>query len=168
MTPIGCGGSAPEPTVGRSDSNVAPARPVELALKRSDGTFLDVGDYRGQPVLLFVFATFDGLSQAELGPLSGFVRAHPEVLVIGIAAQPDAQPIVQAFESAMNLPFVIAYDPEESVTAGTSSLGRIEFVPSFFLLDERGVVASKRAGFATQTEIEALLGHLSQQTSLSH
>lgn len=130
---------------------------IELALRRPDGTFLDIGEMRGTPILIFVFATFDAVSQVELHPLQEIARAHPDLPIIGIAAQPGARLLVEAYEHALNPPFQVTYDPEETVSEGQSSLGPIEAVPTFIMLDRRGVPVGRHVGFAEQPELEALV-----------
>ena len=168
-----CGGgerAAPEtagPSIGMSGPETAGSeRPaavagsVELTLRRADGTFLEVGEQRGRPVLLFVFATFDGVSQMLLTPLRNVAERHPDLVVIGIAAQPSARLLIDAYEHALEPPFPITYDPQETVAEGESALGEIEGIPTLILLDSRGVPAGRLSGFADETRIEALLaGH---------
>ena len=73
---------------------------LNLGVRLSDGRWLELADLRGTPVLLFVFATFDAVSQAALKSLRPFVPQHPEVVVVGIAAQPRAAQLVEAWNYA--------------------------------------------------------------------
>src|SRR5688500_10391467 len=104
-----CHGSAAEAPIGETRAE-RPAEPLELALRLPSGEFVDVGDLRGRPTLLFLFATFDGVSQAALRPLARFVRAHPDVHVLGVAAQPNAAPLLDAYQQALHPAFTLAYD----------------------------------------------------------
>ena len=58
---------------------------LDLGVRLSDGQWVELADLRGTPVLVFVFATFDAVSQASLTPLRPFVPQHPEIVVVGIA-----------------------------------------------------------------------------------
>jgi len=120
---------------------------IELTLRRADGTFVDVGELRGQIVVLFVLATFDGPSQMALLPLRSLAEQSPEIRILGIAAQPSARLLVDAYENALSPPFPVTYDPEDTVAAGTSSLGELEAVPTLIVLDRRGVEAARFTGF---------------------
>lgn len=131
---------------------------VELTLRRADGTFIEVGEQRGHVVLLYVFATFDGVSQAMLNPLRNIVERDPDLVVLGVAAQPSARLLVDAYEHALSPPFPIAYDPEETVREGSSALGAIDTIPTLIVLDRRGVEVARHTGFADQAQIEELLG----------
>ena len=154
---LGCGGGAAEAAVGVSTGSRAPT-PVELELRTPDGAFVDVGDLRGAPALLFLFATFDGVSQAALAPLRRFVRHHPDVPVVGIAVQPDAAMLVDAWSLALAPPFTVTYDPNGVIAEGTSDLGQVEAVPTYVLLDARGLVTERHVGFASQRKLDRMLG----------
>ena len=159
-------GSNPAPAIDThigmttgGDSPIAPQADgaIELALRRSDGTFIDVGDLRGSVVVLFVFATFDGVSQMTLRPLESLVSARPDVRVVGIAAQPSARLLVDAYEHALSPPFPITYDPEERVQTGESSLGPIEGIPTLIVLDARGLESARHVGFIEDADLGALV-----------
>jgi hypothetical protein len=132
-------------------------RGIELTLRRADGTFIEVGELRGDVVLLFVFATFDATSQMVLTPLRAIAERFPDTRIIGIAAQPSARLLVDAYEHALSPPFIVTYDPEETVAEGQSALGEIEGVPTLIVLDRRGVEVARHFGFADEARIAELL-----------
>ena len=132
--------------VGTSSPN-AELRALEMTLRTPAGDWIHLGDLRGQPVLLFVFATWDGVSQAALQPVSRFARAYEDVHVLGVAAQPDAATLVDAYEHALEPPFPMTYDPEQNVHEGTSPLGVIHVVPTLIMLDARGLEVGRHVGF---------------------
>ncbi len=144
----------PEPTdapIGMSAGGELPPEPtaegaIELTLRRADGTFIDVGELRGQIVVLLVLATFDGASQMSLRPLAGLAEVSPEVQILGIAAQPSARLLVEAYQHALNPPFPITYDPQGMVAEGRSSLGPVT-VPTLIVLDRRGVETGRHVGY---------------------
>lgn len=153
-TPIGMS----DPSSGaEAEDTPAVEGSVELALRRPDGSFIDIGELRGREVLLFLFATFDAPSQMMLRPLEAFQRAHPEVVVLGVAAQPDARLLVDAYVHALSPPFPITYAPEEALPADPEVLGPIEAIPAVVLLDARGVVVSRRYGYLETADLEAML-----------
>jgi len=154
-TTLGCGGSQSE-GVGRSD-RVPDRAPIELTLRTPDGAFVDVGDLRGQPTLLFLFATFDGVSQASLRTLRRFFLRHPDVHLVGIAVQPQAAELVGAYAEALHVPFTVTYEPEERIAVGLSSLGAFEAVPTFVMLDARGREVGRHVGFASDRKLETFL-----------
>ncbi len=151
-----CGGQVRQPAVGESTAE-PPPRPIEMSLRRPSGEWIHLGDLRGQPVLLFLFATFDGVSQAALRPTARFARAHPDVHVIGIAAQPDANLLLDPYEAALAPGFPLTYDPARNVHHGTSPLGPVEAVPTFIMLDAFGVEAARHVGFPNSHTLDRLL-----------
>ena len=151
-----CGGGGSAERVGVSNDDPAP-RPVELELRTPDGVPVFVGDLRDKPVLVFFFATFDGMSQASLRPLSRFVRHHPDVHVLGIAVQPDAESLLDAWAHALEPPFVVTYDPRGTVSAGASDFGTIDQIPTYVLLDANGYEVDRHVGFASQNRLDRML-----------
>ena len=156
-----CGAAPPASGVG--NSHVEPgARPVELALVTEAGALVDVGDFRGQTVLLFIFATYDGVSQAALTPVSRFVRHHPEVYVLGVAAQPNPRALLDAWKAALNPPFAVAYSPEDRVTTGTSDLGALGAIPTFVVLNAQGFEVARHTGMVSEDRLEEMTAPVSR------
>jgi len=134
---------------------------LDLGLRLTDGRWLELADLRGTPILLFVFATFDAVSQASLKSLRPFVPQHPEVIVIGVAAQPRAEQLVQAWEYALDPPFVVGADPYGRVENGQSTLGKIEAVPTYILYDASGYEVDRIVGLVTEGDLAQLVEPLS-------
>ncbi|MEM9071287.1 MAG: TlpA disulfide reductase family protein [Myxococcota bacterium] len=155
MLALACGAST-SGAVGETHAERGP-QAIELALRRPSGEWIHIGDLRGRPVLLFVFATFDGVSQAALRPTSRFARNHPETHVIGIAAQPDAAPLLDPYERALSPNFPLTYDPARDVHHGTSTLGSIGTVPTYIMLDARGLEVERWVGFPNSRTLDRLL-----------
>jgi hypothetical protein len=108
-------------------------------------------------VLLFVFATFDMVSQASLKALRPFVEAHPGVIVIGVASEPRAVQLVEAWAYALDPPFVVGADPYGSVENGRSALGKIETVPTYILYDREGYEVERVTGFQSASQLDAMV-----------
>lgn len=130
---------------------------IVLHLRATDGRVVALEDQRGSPVLLVVLATFDGVSQAAMRPLSRFARDHEDVLVLGVLAQPDAETFAPMFESAMHSPFAITWDPEDAVSRGVSDLGPLEAVPSYFQIDAGGRIVERHIGFMDERDLERFM-----------
>lgn len=138
---------------------------LDLGLRLSDGRWLELADLRGTPVLLFVFATFDTVSQASLESLRPFILQHPEVLVIGVAAQPRAAQLVAAWAYALDPPFVVGANPYGIVETGESVLGKIETVPTYILYDAHGFEIARKTGFLSEADLAALVKRLPGHTN---
>jgi len=149
-----CGSSA-----GSTGSSHAPRSdaPITLHLRTSDGRTVATEDQLGSAFLLVVLATYDGVSQAAMRPLSRFARDHEDVLVLGILAQPDAETFVPLFEEAMSSPFAIAWDPNDTIARGVSDLGPLDAVPSYFAVDRAGRIAARHVGFMSERDLERMM-----------
>jgi len=159
----GCGGATPnQPNPTERTASESRGRRLELGIRLADGSWLELGDLRGQPVVVFVFATFDMVSQASLKALRPFVLAHPEVAVVGIASEPRATQLVEAWAYALDPPFPVGADPYGRVENGESVLGRIEKVPTYIFYDREGYERSRIVGYQTAAELDATVDSLNK------
>lgn len=151
---LGCG-----PSTGSVGSSHArrPDGAVVLHLRTTDGRTLATEDQRGSPMLLVVLATYDGVCQAAMRPLSRYARHHEEMLVVGVLAQPDAATFAPLFERAMEAPFAITWDPSESITRGVSDLGPLDAVPTYYQLDAEGRIRERHVGFLDEHDLERFM-----------
>ena len=138
---------------------------LDLGLRLSDGRWLELADLRGTPVLLFVFATFDTVSQASLTSLRPFVPQHPEVVVVGIAAQPRAAQLVEAWAYALDPPFLVGANPYGYVENGESTLGKIEIVPTYILYDVSGYEIDRTTGLLSEADLARLVEPLRRESN---
>jgi hypothetical protein len=136
---------------------------LDLGIRLSDGRWLELADLRGTPVMLFVFATFDAVSQASLKSLRPFVPQHPEVIVVGVAAQPRASQLVDAWAYALDPPFVVGANPYGKVENGETMLGRIEAVPTFILYDAEGYEIDRATGLLSEGDLVELVERLTKR-----
>lgn len=149
----GCGG-ATATTVG--EHGPAAETPISLQLTTTDGHIVELADQRGGLVLLFVLATYDGLSQAEVREVSRFTREAPDTVVLGVVAERDAASFAPIYASALLPPYTVVYDAESTITAGTSALGELPGVPTFYMIDAHGFVSERRTGYLSTEELTAM------------
>jgi hypothetical protein len=159
----GCAGASASARTATARADKGPR--LDLGLRLTDGRWLELGDLRGTPVLLYVFATFDAVSQASLKSFRPFVPQHPEIVVIGIAAQPRAAQLVEAWAYALDPPFVVGTDPYGSVENGESSIGKIELVPTFILYDADGYEVDRTTGLVTESDLAQLVSGIAGSTN---
>ena len=126
---------------------------VQLPLELATGEPTDLARLRGRPALLFMFATYDTASQLALVPLSELHAKRPELQLLGIALQPDAEQFLPPYASALDVQFPLAFDPSGNLLRGTTSLGEIPAVPCYLLVDAEGVVQARYVG---AMELDAL------------
>ncbi len=149
---------AEDPTLQQVDRPAVEGS-LELTLATPTGELLFVGDMRGQPVLLYIFATFDMASQANLSPLNALAEAHPELRVVGVAVQPDARMLLDAWVHALNPSFEAAFDPDDAIAGAETVLGLVT-VPTLVLLNADGVPRARLVGVQSRGAMEAMLERL--------
>ncbi|KPK13730.1 MAG: hypothetical protein AMJ62_14420 [Myxococcales bacterium SG8_38] len=152
---LGCARAASSTQGTTPDANESGR--LDLGLRLSDGRWVELADLRGRPLLLFVFATFDAVSQAVLKSLRPFVSQHPEILVIGVAAQPRAGPLIEAWAYALDPPFPVGANPYGSVENGESSLGKIDKVPTFIVYNADGYEVARATGLLSEGDLVQLV-----------
>lgn len=136
---------------------------LDLGLRLTDGRWVELAELRGTPVLLFVFATFDAVSQASLKSLRPFVPQHPELIVVGVAAQPRAGQLVEAWDYALDPPFVVGANPYGRVENGESTLGKIETVPTYIIYDADGYEIDRTTGLLSEGDLARLVKPVSSK-----
>jgi hypothetical protein len=146
-----CGGAAAVGPHVRS-----PDDPISLQLTTTDGQIVELSDQRGGLVLLFVLATYDGLSQAAVRPVSRFTREATDTVVLGVVAERDAASFAPIYASSLLPPYTVVYDAQATITDGTSQLGELPGVPTFYMIDAHGVVSERRTGFLTEADLYAM------------
>jgi hypothetical protein len=145
----GCGAA---PSVGGPHGPSAD-EPISLQLTTVDGQIVELADQRGGLVMLFVLATYDGLSQAEVRPVSRFTRDAPDTVVLGVVAERDAASFAPIYASSLAPPYTVVYDAQSTITDGTSDLGELPGVPTFYMIDAHGVVSDRRTGFLDEDDL---------------
>lgn len=151
----GCAGASSSASATAPKARSGPRLVLELRLV--DGRWVELAELRGTPVLLFVFATFDAASQASLKSLRPFVPQYPELVVVGVAAQPRGAQLVEAWDYALDPPFVVGTNPYGRVENGESMLGKIEQVPTFILFDANGYEVDRKTGLLSEGDLHALV-----------
>jgi len=147
---------APGPQ-GNALQTADPDTPLTLELRRPDGEPLSLVRLRGEPVLLFLFATFDDASQLALTPLIELHRRHPGLRVIGIALQPEPGPLLRSYAAALDVDFELVSEPQGRLLSGDTPLGRQVTVPMFVAVDAAGRVVESFLGVPAGGELELLV-----------
>lgn len=130
--------------------------PIELSLTTTDGHIVELADQRGGLVMLFVLATYDGLSQAEVRPVSRFTREATDTVVLGVVAERDAPTFAPIYADTLEPPFTVVYDAEATITGGTSALGELPGVPTFYMIDAHGLVVERHTGYLDERALFAM------------
>ncbi len=149
-----CGGAGGD-RVG-SSHGALPDRPIDLTLHTVGGGTVELADQRGGLVMLFVLATYDGLSQAAVRPVSRFTRDAEDTVVLGVVVEPNAAQFADVYQSTFRPPYTVVYDDTGTIALGTSELGELPGVPTFYMIDAHGLVVDRRSGFLGEHELFAM------------
>jgi peroxiredoxin len=141
----------PEPSVPG-----AQAGSLELEVASSNGRRFEIASLRGQPLLLFLFTTYDPNSQFALVPLTRLAERDKRVKIIGIALQPEAQKFLPMFQESLDLPFPLYFDPDNHLLGGDTALGKVGSIPVTIAVDASGRVRDQLFGTLTQAQAEQL------------
>lgn len=123
---------------------------MQLSLRTHDGEILELGDQRGSPVLLFLFATYDGASLAAARGVSRFTRDALDTVVIAVAVQPDAETFAAAYVESQSPPYTVAYEPAPRILMGVTDLGAVDSIPTLVMIDAHGREVARHTGYVSE------------------
>jgi peroxiredoxin len=131
----------------------------EFALKDVNGATVRLSDYRGKVVLLNFWATWCGPCKFEIPWFIEFEQANKDrgFAVVGISMDEGGWEAVKPFLAEMNVNYRILLGNDIIAQL----YGGIDSLPTTFLIDRNGKVASARRGLigksVYQNEIQELL-----------
>lgn len=129
------------------------AKPVELALADINGVERKLSDYRGQWIVVNYWATWCLPCVEEMPALDAFDRHHDNTFVIGVNYEHTEVATVRKFlqEHKVNYPIWLAS------TDVPSPLGKVQALPTTFIVSPNGEVVHKKVGRIDIRELEGLL-----------
>lgn len=106
------------------------------------GHSFNLEDYRGQPVLVYFWATWCPVCKVERGTIEGLSEDYP---VITIASWSDDATEVQHYFDSETLRQATVNDPAATLAGRYGVSG----VPSFFIIDRDGQIRFTERGYTT-------------------
>lgn len=119
-----------------------------------------LADYRGQVVLLNLWATWCAPCLEELPDLNQFHEAFSPRGVAVLTISDEPRKVLQSFEEAYSVQTISGYLPEGATWP--APFDRVEdSVPTTFIIDQQGIIRATWPGIADyQTFVEAVSSYL--------
>jgi cytochrome c biogenesis protein CcmG/thiol:disulfide interchange protein DsbE len=137
-----------------SDRKAAP----EFSLKDVDGRSVSLAEYKGKVVLLNFWATWCGPCKIEIPWFTEFEQKYKDrgFAVIGVAMDDDGWEAVKPYlgQAKINYRVVLGNDSVATLYGGVDSL------PTSFVLDQDGKIASTHVGLVSKSDYENEISHL--------
>ena len=136
-------------------------RARDFTLTSLDGSDVSLSDYRGNVVLVNLWATWCGPCRAEIPDLEAAYRAHKDegFVVLGINVE-EPRKAVEPFVDDMDMTYPVLLDESGLVLKEYRGLG----LPMSLLVDREGVIQVRHMGFLTGKQLESYLAkHLREQ-----
>lgn len=116
----------------------------------AQGARLDIEQFRGQPVLVYFWATWCPICRAEQGGMRSIAEDYP---VISVAMQSGDAAEVREYLREHRLDYPAIPDPRGE----TASLWGVDSVPTSFIVGPDGEIRHSTVGFTTESGLRARL-----------
>ena len=145
----GCSRAARPPAV-KSEKERKPA--PEFALKDANGHTVRLSDYKGKVILLDFWATWCGPCKIEIPWFKDFERENKDkgFAVLGVAMDQDGWDVVKPFAHQLSINYRIVMG-DDSIA---ELYGGVEALPTTFLIDREGRIASVHVGLTSKRDFE--------------
>ncbi len=132
----------------------------DFALRDSDGRLVHLKDYRGKVVLLDFWATWCGPCRVEIPYFTEFERSNKDrgFAVLGVAMDDDGWESVRPFLKELSVNYRVVIGDDKT----SDQYGGIEALPTTYLIDRDGRIASTHIGLTPKKEFENAIEQLLQ------
>jgi peroxiredoxin len=124
----------------------------EFTLKDADGKTVHLAEYRGKVVLLDFFATWCGPCKIEIPWFTEMERKNKDrgFAVLGVSMDDEGWEVVKPFLAELNVNYRVVMGNDETAQL----YGGVDALPTTFLIDTSGKIASVHVGLAGKREFE--------------
>jgi thiol-disulfide isomerase/thioredoxin len=129
---------------------------IELTGTTFGGEEVDLGDWRGDVVVVNFWYASCPPCRAEAPDLVAIAEDYPEVRMLGVNPRDDAA-TAQAFERTFSVPYPSLWDSDASGVAAMQGLVPLQAMPTTVVLDRQGRVAARILGQANPTTLRGLI-----------
>ena len=113
----------------------------DFTLQNLDGEAVTLSDYRGQWVVLNFWATWCGPCRTEIPAFSEFADENPDVVVLGVATDGDAETLIPAARD-LGITYPVLVDPKGI----SASLYKVSTIPTTVVVSPDGTVETIHIG----------------------
>ncbi|TET32264.1 MAG: redoxin domain-containing protein [Anaerolineales bacterium] len=154
--------------VGRSEEEQVTAQGMQIApvggalapdftLVNLEGENVSLSDFKGQPVLINLWAIWCGPCRIEMPTIQSRFEKYRDEGFIVLAVNFDEQKAdVQAFGDEFGLTFQMLLDPGAKV----QKLYRTRSYPTSFFVDRKGVIQAQHIGVMTEGNLDGNLAQI--------
>lgn len=122
----------------------------EISLFSSDGASVRLSQFRGEPLAILFWASWNEEGIHALETLSTVSSHFPQVRFITISSQ-EPEVLIRNYLRRSRVTLPVLFDPEGSATEAYG----VEFLPTIIFVDAGGVIRQALAGPLLEEEIEA-------------
>lgn len=153
---LALGGCARDATGGgavqaATDADSRKAAP-DFTLKDEQGRDVRLSDFKGKVVLLNFWATWCGPCKIEMPWFVDFQRKYKDrgFSVIAVSLDEEGWEVVKPFTEQLKLNFPVVIGSDEMA----DGYGGIEALPTTFIIDKEGRIASQHMGLVSMSDYE--------------
>jgi peroxiredoxin len=136
----------------------------ELSGDALGGGSIDVSDYRGQIVVVNVWASWCPPCRAEADDLVAAYEGLPEAAFFGLDTIEDSKSAAEAFVREHEIPYESLYDEDGSLLLAFHGTLRPDSLPSTIVIDTMGRIAALVLGPVTTSTLVGLVEDLEQES----
>jgi peroxiredoxin len=124
-----------------------------FSLKTGDGKTYELYQNKGKVIILNFWATWCGPCRQEIPDFVELYKKYKDqgVVIVGVSLDKDGWEKVNPFVKQNNINYPVVLDN------GTvaSSFGKIQFIPTTFIIDPSGTIVDEHTGVMTKAMLEA-------------